>query len=623
MCGIIGYKFFNENLSFPKRSLKNAVERLGRRGPNSFGTFFNESKSIGLGHTRLSILDTSELGNQPMSDPTGRFTLVFNGEIYNYLELKRSLGNTELKSTSDTEVLMHLLIQEGSACLAKLNGFFALAFYDKEEDQLMIARDRIGIKPLHYFRDEQFFVFGSEMKALMQFQIPRKLNQDALYWYLKLNYLPGTMSMLEGFHKLEPGHFITIKKNAVKKEAYWSLSEKAPSSNLSYDTAKNTLVELLDQSIERRLIADVPLGSFLSGGTDSSAIVALTSHHRKDLSTFSIGYKDNPFFDETSYAELVAKKFDTNHTTFSLTNDDLLADLEDIIDYIDEPFADSSAIPTYILSKHVSKHIKVALSGDGADELFGGYYKHMALNKSLNASAQNSVLRSFNPLIKTLPQSRSGKWSNLFRRMTRYGSMLQVNPSERYWFLASLTNDPSSFLKTSIDQSKVADLKSKLISENPGLNEYLDTDLKVLLPGDMLTKVDLMSMANSLEVRVPFLDKDVVQFARSLPADFKVKGSERKRIVQDAFKHILPKEIYHRAKKGFEVPLLQWMQKELQQELDHVLFNRDYLESQRLFNSEEVLGLQQTMMSSNPGDVHGIIWALYIFQKWYKKWIVE
>lgn len=617
MCGIIGYKLLDSSSIDQKTSLKGALSQLSRRGPDSSGSYFHDK--IGLGHTRLSIIDTSSNASQPMTDLSGRFTLIFNGEIYNYLELKALLGNIELKSTSDTEVLLHLLIQEGSACLPKLNGFFALAFYDQEEDQLLIARDRIGIKPLHYFQSDKLLVFGSEMKALMQFQIPRKLNQQALYWYLKLNYLPSTLSMLEGFHKLEPGHFFTIKKNAVKKEAYWSLSQKVPTSNLSYDSAKSTLVELLDQSVEKRLIADVPLGSFLSGGTDSSAIVALTSNHRKDLSTFSIGYKDNPFFDETSYAELVAKKFNTNHTTFSLTNDDLLADLEDIIEYIDEPFADSSAIPTYILSKHVSKHIKVALSGDGADELFGGYYKHMALNKSLSVSAQNSLLKSFNPLIKTLPQSRSGKWSNLFRRMIRYGSMLQVDPAERYWFLASLTNDPLPFLKEPLDQSKADNLKSRLISDNPDLNEYLDTDLRVLLPGDMLTKVDLMSMANSLEVRVPFLDKDVVQFARSLPADFKVKGSERKRIVQDAFKHILPKEIYHRAKKGFEVPLLQWMQNELREELDRVLFNRDYLESQQLFNSEEVLGLRQKMMSSNPGDVHGIIWALYIFQKWFKK----
>lgn len=619
MCGIIGYKLLDSSSTDQKTSLKGALSQLSLRGPDSSGSYFHAK--VGLGHTRLSIIDTSSKASQPMSDPTGRYILIFNGEIYNYRELEEQLGTTALKSTSDTEVLLHLLIQKGSACLHELNGFFALAFYDKKEDRLLIARDRMGIKPLHYFHSDELFVFGSEMKALMQFPIPRKLNHEALYWYLKLNYLPGTLSMLDGFHKLDPGYFITIDEKGVNKEAYWSVSKKVEPSTHSYESAKNELVEVLDRSIKRRLVSDVPLGSFLSGGTDSSAIVALTSNHRKDLSTFSIGYKDNPFFDETSYAELVAKKFNTNHTAFSLTNDDLLNDLDDIIEYIDEPFADSSAIPTYILSKHVSKHIKVALSGDGADELFGGYYKHMALDKSLKPSIQNSLLKSFSPLISVLPQSRSGKFSNLFRRMDRYGSMLHADPSERYWFLASLTNDPSSFLLNGVNKEEVRELKSSFISENPDLNEYLDTDLKVLLPGDMLTKVDLMSMANSLEVRVPFLDKEVVQFARSLPTNYKIRGSERKRIVQDAFKHILPKEIYHRPKKGFEVPLLKWMQNELQQELDQVLFDETYLEHQGLFQTQTVLNLRQKMMSSNPGDVHGIIWALYIFQKWYKKYL--
>lgn len=619
MCGIIGYKLLDSSSIDQKTSLKGALSQLSQRGPDSFGSYFHSS--VGLGHTRLSIIDTSSNASQPMSDPSGRYTLVFNGEIYNYLQLRELLGTIELKSTSDTEVLLHLLIQKGTDCLPLLNGFFALSFYDREEERLIIARDRMGIKPLSYFLNEDILVFGSEMKALMQFELPRVLNPQALYWYLKLNYLPSTLSMLEGFQKLEPGHFLTIDKQGIKKESYWSLSESTQPSKLDYGSAQKKLVSLLDQSVERRLVADVPLGSFLSGGTDSSAIVALTSNHRNDLSTFSIGYKDNPFFDETSYAELVANKFNTNHTTFSLTNDDLLGDLSSILDYIDEPFADSSAIPTYILSKHVSKHIKVALSGDGADELFGGYYKHMALSRSLQSSFSNFLLKNANPLFQSLPQSRSGKWSNLFRRLERYGSMLRADAAERYWFLASLTNDPSFLLKDDVNQQEVGILKSAFLSPKPDFNEYLDADLGMLLPGDMLTKVDLMSMANSLEVRVPFLDKDVVQFARSLPPDFKVKGSERKRIVQDAFKHILPAEIYHRSKKGFEVPLLQWMQKELLQEVDQVLFDRDFLTDQGIFNTAAVMALRKKMLSNNPGDVHGIIWALFIFQKWHKRYL--
>jgi asparagine synthase (glutamine-hydrolysing) len=621
MCGIVGFKLFSSNGKENSTQLKSAIVALGNRGPDTNGLYIHDQ--VGLGHTRLSIIDTSKNGNQPMTDPSGRYTLVFNGEIYNFKELRKELSPVEFSSDTDTEVLLHLLIQQGEECLKKLNGFFSFSFYDEKEGCLLIARDRMGIKPLHYYQDEHQFIFGSEMKALMQFSIPRKLNSEAIYWYLKLNYIPGNLSMLKGFHKLEPGHFIAINGATVKKEKYWTVSESRDETSMNYSSAQNQLVELLDQSVQRRLMADVPLGSFLSGGTDSSAIVALASKHRPDLSTFSIGYKDHSFFDETHYAELVAKKFNTNHTTFSLTNDDMLNDLDDIINYIDEPFADSSAIPTYILSKHVSKHIKVALSGDGADELFGGYYKHMALSRSSKPSVENWLLKSLNPLIKSLPQSRSGKWSNLFRRLDRYGAMLKMSAAERYWFLASLTNDPSHLLREKTDESSIRDFKNQFISGIPDLNEYLKVDLQVLLPSDMLTKVDLMSMANSLEVRVPFLDKDVVNFALSLPNDFKVKGSERKRIVQDAFKSILPKEIYHRPKKGFEVPLLDWMRKELLPDLDEVLFNRDRLAQQNLFNTENVMALRTKMLSNNPGDVHGTIWALYIFQKWYANWKIE
>lgn len=617
MCGITGFYQFNKGKSL-HAELDQAVKALAFRGPDASGTFVQGS--VGLGHTRLSIMDTSAKANQPMTDPSGRFVLVFNGMIYNFQELKKSLPPLDFVSTSDTEVLLHLLIHRGADCLPDLNGFFAFAFYDKEKDTLMLARDRMGIKPLHIYQDERQLFFGSEMKAVMAYPFQRQINQDALYWYLKLNYLPGEMGMLQGVRKVAPGHFLKIGAAGAEEGTFWEYGQ-ATTSSLSYEHAQSQLVSLLEQSVQRRLIADVPLGSFLSGGTDSSAIVALASRHHAHISTFSIGYTDHPFFDETTYAERVAKKFNTNHTTFKLTNNDLLHDLDAILSYIDEPFADSSAIPTYILSKHVSSHVKVALSGDGADELFGGYYKHMALRQSLDDSFTNKLIKAAHPLVRQLPQSRSGKWSNLFRRADRFGEMLKMTPHERYWFLASLTNDPSGMLKSLPDVEKIETFKRHFLAENPDFNDYLLADIQVLLPGDMLTKVDLMSMANALEVRVPFLDKDVVAFARSLPADFKVKGNQRKRIVQDAFKEILPSELYHRPKKGFEVPLLHWLKNELLADLDATLFNRDNLQAQGLFVPEEVMHLRSKLMSANPGDVHGSIWALYVFQKWYERWM--
>ena len=618
MCGITGHYSFNTSPIGLDQCLTKAVSQLGKRGPDNAAQW--SEQNIGLGHARLSILDTSELGHQPMIDSSERYVLAFNGEIYNYLELKKSLTGITFKSSTDTEVLLYLLIHKGAECLSKLNGFFSIAFYDREEKILLLARDRMGIKPLHYFQSEDFLAFGSEMKALFTYPKSLDLDQEALYWYLKLNYLPGTKSMINGVNKLEPGHYLKISTSEVQKEQFSSIHSQVEYDK-DYAASQTDLVNLLEASVQKRLMSDVPLGSFLSGGTDSSAIVALASRHHKNLSTFSIGYHDNPFFDETYYAELVAEKFRTNHTTFKLTNDDLLNDLDDILDYIDEPFADSSAIPTYILSKHVKKHVTVALSGDGADELFGGYYKHQALAKALNPGFKDTLVKHSNSLFSALPKSRSSTLGNLVRRLDKFGKLQKLSPSERYWFLASLTNDPSFYLLSTQDQSSLKSFKDQFLNDESGMNDYLLADQEIVLPGDMLTKVDLMSMSNSLEVRVPFIDKSVVDFANSLPVDYKVTGQSRKRIVQDAFRQILPSQIYQRPKKGFEVPLLQWMRKELLDSLDEFVFDRERLSTQGIFQTEKVMGLRKVLLSDNPGDVHGILWALMVFQKWHHRYL--
>ncbi|WP_421763193.1 asparagine synthase (glutamine-hydrolyzing) [Ekhidna sp.] len=615
MCGITGYKNFS-NRNDLAQSLKNATKSLVKRGPDNNATF--SQKSVGLGHTRLSILDTSSKANQPMTDKSGRYTLVFNGEIYNYRELAETLA-VELVTTSDTEVLLYLLIQDGEACLKNLNGFFAFAFYDSEEETILIARDRMGIKPLNYYHHDDFFVFGSEMKALFNYPIPKEIDPHALYWYLRLTYLPDDLSMISGVKKLLPGHFMRISNTGVDVQQYWHL-EAPVLFNGNYDDAKSQTVKLLEQSVERRMISDVPLGSFLSGGTDSSAVVSMASKFDSNLHTFSIGYKDHSFFDETNYAELVAKTFNTNHTTFSLTNDDLLNCLDSVLAYIDEPFADSSAIPTYILSNHVSKHIKVALSGDGADELFGGYYKHLAFQRSSEKTVANHLIRLSAPMLKHLPTSRSSKAGNLIRRVAKFAEIMKMKPFEKYWHLASFNLKADHYLLNPPEKNTIESFKLKFESpdEKFELNDFLDIDLQMVLPGDMLTKVDLMSMANSLEVRVPFLDKEMVNFARSLPPHYKIDKNKRKTVLQDAFEHILPKELHHRSKKGFEVPMLSWMRNELNASLNEVLFDEEYLEEQQIFNTTQVMKLKKKLFSQNPEDVHTTIWSLYVFQKWYK-----
>lgn len=613
MCGITGYKLFNKKLDL-KASLNQATQRLYSRGPDHQSTFMD--KSVGLGHTRLSIIDTSSNGNQPMTDQSGRYTLVFNGEIYNYKALARQLDVSFISST-DTEVLLYLLIKEGKSCLGRLNGFFTLAFYDKETEELLLARDRMGIKPLHYYQNEDFFAFGSEMKALMQYPVERIIDNHSLELYLRLTYLPFDKSILKDVKKLLPAHYLHVKGLSVESGAFWEMSTPRCFSG-SYEEAKSMTIQLLEQAVERRMVSDVPLGSFLSGGTDSSAVVAMASRFNPHLHTFSIGYQNHSFFDETNYAELVAEKFQTNHTTFSLTNDDLLHNVSAVVDYMDEPFADSSAIPTYILSQRVRKNMTVALSGDGADELFGGYYKHLAFQRSVGASFSNRMIGHVAPFLGLIPQSRSSKIGNLARRIKKYAELLKLSNEDKYWLLASFNPNANSLMKERANYRVFHDL-SEAKAQIETLNDFLDLDLQMVLPGDMLTKVDLMSMANSLEVRVPFLDKDLVDFARSLPTHFKVNGKKRKAVLQDAFEHILPKALHHRSKKGFEVPMLGWMRKELACYIDEVMFNKDYLNFQSIFKPDEVIALKKKLHSNNPGDVHTIIWSIFVFQIWYKK----
>ena len=347
-----------------------------RRGPD--GGAFSIHDSVGLGHRRLSIIDTSENASQPMSDPSGRYTITFNGEIFNYQELREKYfpDKGDWHSQSDTEVLLHLFIKLKENCLPLLSGFFAFAIYDNQQQELFLARDRFGKKPVNYIRNENYFAFASELKALMAYDIPKKLNYTSLVQYLQLNYIPQPFSIFEDVRKLEAGHYLFISKNIFEIKPYYELKWTHTDRSISYDQACSKLEILMDDSVRKRLISDVPLGAFLSGGIDSSVVVALASHHTRHLNTFSIGYADNPFFDETYYANLVAKRYQTNHTVFSLSNHHFLEHIDNILSYIDEPFADSSAIPEYILSFYTRKHVTVALSGDGGDEVFAGYNKH-------------------------------------------------------------------------------------------------------------------------------------------------------------------------------------------------------------------------------------------------------
>jgi asparagine synthase (glutamine-hydrolysing) len=634
MCGIVGYVSKNNSKDF-SGDLVEAIFALRGRGPD-FQSTKQVSHNVGLGHARLSIIDTSNVANQPMQDAEGRYTIVFNGEIFNFRELKsRFLKHVTFSSESDTEVLLNMYIEFGQECLQYLNGFFAFAIHDKATNEIFIARDRFGIKPLHIYEDSEVILFGSEVKALFKFPIRKALDYSSLLLYLQLNYLPKEFSMLHGIRKLPPGHFVRIHNQRISTpQAYYQIpvsSGTIISHNTNdYKSATQKLKELIEDSVNRRLVSDVPLGCFLSGGIDSSIVTACATKHIKNLNTFSIGYKDSPFYDETKYANMVAKRFGTNHTVFSIGTDDMLAHVFDMLNYIDEPFADSSSIAVYVLSKKTREKVTVALSGDGGDELFAGYNKHKAEASARNRSLLNTLAKSANPLLKHLPQSRASFTANKLRQIHRYSDGLLLTNAERYWCWCTFQSPSSAFGYLSVQSTSIfaeAELRRKeilkTISEKGDINDTLFTDMQLVLPGDMLTKVDLMSMANSLEVRVPFLDYTVVDFAFSLPANYKLFQGNGKRILKDAFSDVLPNELFTRPKHGFEVPIAKWVKKELRSAIENDLLQDDFVQSQGIFSVTSVQKLKQKAFGNDQGDAPATLWGLFVFQHWYKKFFLQ
>ncbi|HNW98247.1 MAG TPA: asparagine synthase (glutamine-hydrolyzing) [Bacteroidales bacterium] len=630
MCGITGiFSFQNEALSF-KTKVENAVAKLHNRGPENSGTYFHNH--VALGHTRLAIIDVTNAASQPFNDNSGRYTIIFNGEFFNFKEHREELlkKGIQLKSQSDTEVLLYLYITEGASFLEKINGFFAFAIYDKEEETLFVARDRFGVKPLVYYKDDEQFIFASEIKALLEYGINKELDETSLYQYLQLNYIPAPNSIFKNVCKLKPGNFLKIKGGNIEQKEYYKIPIHSETEikkfNINYDDAKNKIHELLDNSVKLRMISDVPLGAFLSGGIDSSIVTALASRYTDKLKTFSIGYKDEPLFDETRYARLVANKLKTEHTEFILTNDDLFSVLFNVLDYTDEPFADSSALALNILSKQTRKHVTVALSGDGADELFGGYNKHCAEYRIRNAGITENFIKFSEPSYQLFPQSRNSKFTNTIRQLDRFAKGMNLSDSERYWnwcgFASEKEIDKLFLLNQKENYSERKKNILKYISQTKGLNDVLYTDMHLVLQNDMLVKVDMMSMENSLEVRTPFLDFNLVNYVFSLPSEFKVDKSFGKKILQDTFRNILPEEIYHRNKHGFEVPLLKWFRNELKSLIFDELLEEKFITQQNIFNPTEISLLKNKLLSNNPGDAAARIWALAVFQYWWKKYFV-
>jgi asparagine synthase (glutamine-hydrolysing) len=627
MCGITGIIAFTDKGRSSLPLINPATSCLSSRGPDSQGIYTDENTA--LGHRRLSIIDTSDLASQPFTDSSGRYTIVFNGEIFNYKLLRQQLilKGVQFRSQSDTEVLLHLYISERENCLSMLDGEFAFVVYDKEEEKIFVARDRFGIKPLFFYSDQDKFIFASELKSILQFGVQKNIDKISLQTYFHLNYIPSPYSIFEHIFKLDPGSFLTVDpKGGIKKETWYSIPYREKVSRPDYNEAKKKLRTLLEQSVQHRLISDVPIGTFLSGGIDSSIITAIAARHtNQKLNTFSIGYKDEPFFDETHFAKLIAKKHNTNHTVFELSNEDLFSGLHHVLDYFDEPFADSSALAVSLLSMHTRKHVTVALSGDGADEIFAGYNKHAAELKAREAGLKTILVKAAHPLLKQLPKSRNSRTGNKIRQLEKFADGMKLSESERYWKWARWAGFSKDQIFTgsfsgTMNQDNFIKRKTALLSDlNTDYNSVLLTDMKLVLENDMLVKVDRMSMSRSLEVRVPFLDHQIVDFAFSLPADYKINPLERKKILKDAFSDELPLELLSRKKQGFEVPLLKWFRTELKSMITEDLLEDRFIASQGIFNVETTRHLKKQLFSRNPDDAVEKVWALIVFQYWWKK----
>jgi len=551
MCGIVGQ--FSDRLD-DKEQFINSQEKLSHRGPDSSGIFISKDKKLKLGHQRLSILDLSDQAAQPMTRE--QCQIVYNGEVYNFLQIKQELIDQGHKftSNSDTEVVLLAYLQYGVDVFAKLDGMFALAIYDGRSQQLILARDRMGIKPLYYHWDNNSFYFASEIQALPNV---KDINLKSVQKFLQQNYIYGTETILQNIFKL-PAATVAIydtNTNSLDIKKYWQSEFSNQRGNLP--TAIDDLQKVLSQSVKQSMISDVPLGLFLSSGTDSSLIAALAKEHNKQIDTFTVGFEFDSF-DESKDSAKIAKILQVNHHSVNLDKQEVIDRIPDIFDLFHEPFGDSSAIPMYFLSRFARQKVKVCLSGDGADELFGGYpiYYLPRINNIYRYLPFKSLIEKG---VARLPSS-SDKMS-LDYKLRRFVHAAKHDPQQAHFYYRAMHNQ--GVLKGDFGAySNFASYFQNVKDENI-LNQLLYVDQQTVMEGDYLVKVDRTSMAHSLEVRVPFLNNKVIDFANQLDTRLKIKGTTTKYILKKLLEKYLPKDLVYTQKKGFAFPIADWLRHEL------------------------------------------------------------
>lgn len=585
MCGICGKLNFT-NQKIDEALIRKMASTLVHRGPDDEGVYVKGN--VGLGHRRLSIIDLSPAGHQPMCNEDGTIWIVFNGEIYNFPDLKTELlkkGHT-FRSHSDTEVILHLYEEDGPECVQKLRGMFAFAVWDAKSQTLFLARDRVGKKPLYYYRDNSCLIFASEIKAILQDPaVERRPDFTAIHHYLTYQDVPSPWTAFGGISKLPPAHYLILGNGQIRIKRYWKLSY-LPKLELDEEDLRHEIIERLREAVRIRLISDVPLGAFLSGGIDSSATVAMMAHiMNQPVKTFSIGFKEEAY-NELRYARMVAEQFKTDHTEF-IVEPDAVDVLPKLVWQYNEPFADSSAIPTYYVSKLARQHVTVILNGDGGDENFAGYGRYVAnqFSRSISPFFPPLLARAVLPFILPLPHGRNP--SNFIWRLKRFLQEYIQSPEMRnaHW-LSHFTSEMKSALYTSDFSRRVSAIDSySLINQRYGeadgdnfLDKTLYADVMMYLPDDLLVKVDVASMANSLEARSPFLDHEFMEFAARIPSRLKLNGTSTKYILKEALRGILPDGVLFREKMGFGVPIDHWFRNELREMTHDVLLSRHCIE---------------------------------------------
>jgi asparagine synthase (glutamine-hydrolysing) len=614
---------------------------ISHRGPDAHGEYLDSL--VGLCHRRLSILDLSEAGNQPMFSDDKNVVIVFNGEIYNFLELRKNLQQqgVSFRSGTDTEVIIKLYEKLGVDCLEKLSGMFAFALWDKKLNKLFIARDRLGKKPLYYYQEEEQehtsgeikvnggfgkFAFGSEIKAILALpDIKKEIRLDAVHDFFAYQYIPDPKSIFKHIHKLPPAHFMVIEQGVITIEKYWELSF-AYQSELDEKENISILKDLITETTKRRMISDVPLGAFLSGGVDSSGVVATMSKlSEKPIKTCTIAF-DNEKYNEAEFAKSVAEQYGTEHHEF-LVHQNVANSIEHIVGFFDEPFADPSLIPTFFVSELARKEVTVAIAGDGGDEVFAGYEKY-AIDH-----VENQLRNKFPDWIRKAIFPSLAKGCGLlnidvFKRAKSLLTSLSVSPEMGFYITNSFITDQAwnklatMEVKTELGNYHPSSFTIDKYNEADGpdhLSRILYTDMKTYLTGGILVKVDRMSMANSLEVRAPILDKEIIEFAATLPSHLKLKNKEKKYILKEAFKPYLSDDILYRKKMGFSVPLAQWFRSEIKDIAQQYLID-EVKGLATIFNVQQI-NVLWSQHQNEQQDHSSLLWSMLMFEMWWQRYM--